>query len=61
MFGLGSFELWALVIACFVVGVPMIAVAVWILTTQIDWQAVKERRAKRKKLRDTHRDAEQGG
>jgi hypothetical protein len=61
MFGLGNFELWALVIACIVIGLPMIGIAVWILVTQVDWHAVKERRAQRKKLRNTHADAEQGG
>jgi len=61
MFGLGNFELWVLVIACIVIGATTLCVAGWILATQVDWQAFKKRRAERKKLSGTHRDAEQGG
>jgi hypothetical protein len=61
MFGLGHFELIA--IACLVLGLPMIAIVAWFLVTQVDWKAIKDRRAKESKRRQKEppSDAEQGG
>jgi hypothetical protein len=59
MFGLGHFKLLA--IACLVLGLPMIGIVAWFLVTQVDWKAIKDQRAERKKLKETQSDAEQGG
>jgi len=61
MFGLGHFEMLA--IGCLVLGLPMIGIVTWFLVTQVDWQAVSDRRAKERacRLNESPSDAEQGG
>jgi len=60
MFGLGHFEL--IVIAALVLGLPMVGIVAWFLFTQVNWAEIKKLRARRRKrLKETHSDAEQGG
>jgi hypothetical protein len=53
---------WVVVgIGAIVFGLVLIGVAVAIAVFLVDWQAIKERCAERKKLQGVHRGAEQGG
>jgi hypothetical protein len=61
MFAIDNSQVRSVAIGLVVFGVLLIASAIAIAVTLVDWKAIKERRAQRMKLRDTHADAEQGG